>query len=223
MQNTGGEAAARLLEHWTGRRLTQPNAPAADQLAAWQKWYATTFPQELPAQLPKESQPNKWSYEELSSFLESRSGKSGDATRGAVVFRDALCVNCHRFSGRGEALGPDLTTVANRFQPKEILESIVYPSQVVSGQYASQIVVANGKTYTGVAVRNADGGMTVLQSDGKKVELPAGDIEDVRTSKLSSMPEGLMNPLTLEQVADLFAFLLNETPDVAGRGTETRR
>ena len=218
MQTTGGEAAARLLEHWTGRRLTQPNAPAADQLAAWQKWYATTFPQELPAELPKETQLNKWSYEELLSYLESSEGKAGNAARGAVVFKDALCMNCHRVGGRGESLGPDLSTVANRFQPKEILESIVYPSQVVSDQYASQIIVANGKTYTGVAGKNSDGSLTVLQSDGKKVQVPAADIDEVRPSKLSSMPEGLMNPLSLQQVADLFAFLTNGSQaDVAGR------
>ena len=50
-------------------------------------------------------------------------------------------------------IGPDLTTVAQRFQRKEILESIVYPNQVVSDQYASQIVIASGKTYTGIAAK----------------------------------------------------------------------
>jgi len=218
MQTTGGEAAARLLEHWTGRRLTQANIPAADQIAAWQKWYATTFPQELPAELPKESAPNKWSYEELLAFLEGPEGKAGNATRGAVVFKDAQCINCHRVGGRGESLGPDLSTVGNRFQPKEILESIVYPSQVVSDQYASQIILSNGRTFTGLAAKNADNSITILQSDGQKVQLAADDIDEVRQSKLSSMPEGLMNPLSLQQVADLFAFLLNSSQaDVAGR------
>jgi putative heme-binding domain-containing protein len=224
MQNNGGEAAVGVLTHWTGQQLAPTNAPLANQLTAWQKWYANTFPQELPAELPKESQPNKWSYEELLSFLESPEGKGGNAARGATVFRDGLCMNCHRFGGRGESLGPDLTTVASRFQPKEILESIVYPSQVVSDQYASQIIVANGRTYTGVAARNPDGSMTVLQSDGQKAQLPADDIEDVRASKLSSMPEGLLNPLSLEQVADLFAYLLaQQQADVAGRPAEPRR
>jgi putative heme-binding domain-containing protein len=224
MQNSGGEAAARLLEHWTRQRLTQPNAPAADQLAAWQKWYAGTFPQELPAELPKESQPNKWSYEELLSYLESPEGKAGNATRGAAVFQNAQCVKCHRYGGRGEALGPDLTTVANRFQAKEILESIVYPSQVVSDQYASQIIVANGKTYTGIAGRNPDGSVTILQADGQKIQLPADEIDEARASKMSSMPEGLMNPLSLEQVADLFAYLMNgQQADVATRPTTPSR
>ncbi|MCI0492645.1 MAG: HEAT repeat domain-containing protein, partial [Planctomycetes bacterium] len=219
-----GNRAVQLLSHWTDQKPTQPGAPVADQLAAWQQWYAETHPNELPAELPKESQPNKWSYDELVSFLESSEGHAGDPARGAAVFQNGQCINCHRCGGSGESLGPDLTTVAQRFQRKEILESMVYPSQVVSDQYASQIVIANGLTYAGVAAHHPDGGMVVLQSDGRKVELTADDIEEVAPSKTSVMPEGLLNPLTLEQVADLFAFLMNQPePNLATRATEPPR
>jgi putative heme-binding domain-containing protein len=218
MQNNGGELVAQLLEKWVAQKPYQPNAPIADQMAAWQSWYAMTFPNERPAELPKESIQNKWSYEELLSFLDSKEGMTGGPSRGAQVFRDAQCANCHRFNGRGERIGPDLSAVSQRFTRKEILESIVYPNQVVSDQYASKVVTAHGKTYTGIAVKNADGSMTVLTSDGKKSELAAADIEDVQTSKLSTMPEGLANRLTLEQIADLFAYLMKSPePAVAGR------
>jgi len=225
MQATGGgELAARLLEKWLGQAPYGPDAPLADQLAAWQTWYTNTFPGELPAELPKESLPNKWSYEELASYLESPEAKTGSPSRGEKVFQTAQCVSCHRFDGHGEGIGPDLTTVAQRFQRKEILESIVHPNQVVSDQYASQIVIAGGRTYTGIAARNPDGSMTVLQADMQKIELAAEDIEDVRTSKTSAMPEGLLNKLTLDQVADLFAFLMKSPePSVAARATTGTR
>jgi putative heme-binding domain-containing protein len=216
-----GLPAVQLLEHWakgSGSGSSTDSAPLAKRLATWQAWYAGQFPDELPAELPKESVPNKWSYSELLSFLESAEGKSGDPERGATVFHKGQCIQCHRFNGAGESLGPDLTTVSHRFQRKEILESIVYPSQIVSDQYATQAVVANGKTYTGVAARNADGSIVVLQADGQKAFLEAEDIEEVRPSSLSSMPEGLLNPLTLDQVADLFAFLMNSSDvNTAGR------
>jgi putative heme-binding domain-containing protein len=219
MQSGGGELASKLLEHWWPETPYRPGAALDAQLAAWQKWYAKTFPNELPAELPKESQPNRWSYEELAAYLESPEGRAGSPSRGAQAFTTAQCIKCHRFNGRGEGIGPDLTTVAQRFQRKEILESIIYPNQVVSDQYASQIVVAGGKTYTGIAARSANGDMTVLQADATKVQLAAADIEDVQTSKTSSMPEGLLNTLTLEQVADLFAFMMNSPePGVAARG-----
>ncbi len=224
MQENGGDSVARLMEKWVGQTPYKTDTPLSQQLAAWQTWYATTFPNERPAELPKESQPNKWSYEELLAYLESEPGKNGSPARRAQVFKDGQCLNCHRFNGKGESIGPDLSTVSQRFQRKEILESIVYPNQVVSDQYASQIVTAGGKTYTGIVARNPDGGMTVLQSDGHKVELKAADVEDVKPSKVSAMPEGLANRLSLEQIADLFAFLMNAPePSVAGLEQAPRR
>ncbi len=224
LQANGGELVARLMEKWVGQTPYNPNAALADQLVAWQSWYATTFPNERPAELPKESQSNKWSYEELLAYLDGPEGKSGSPARGPQVFKEGQCVNCHRFNGQGESIGPDLTTVAQRFQRKEILESIVYPNQVVSDQYASQIVIAGGKTYTGIVARGSDGGATVLQSDGQKVVLKPGEIEEMTPSKVSAMPEGLANRLSLEQIADLFAYLMNAPePSVAGRQLAPRR
>jgi putative heme-binding domain-containing protein len=220
MRDEGGPLATKLLEKWLGQAPYGPDTPLADQLAAWQTWYANTFPNELPAELPKESQPNKWSYDELVSYLDSPEGRLGIASRGAKAFQTAQCASCHRFNGQGESLGPDLTTVAQRFQRKEILESIIHPNQVVSDQYVSHIVIAGGKTYIGITAKNSDGSMTVLQADMQKVEIAAEDIEDVRPSKTSAMPEGLLNKLTLEQVADLFAYLMKvPEPNVAGRAT----
>jgi putative heme-binding domain-containing protein len=224
--NGGGDMAVRLLEQWLGQTpgSYQPDAPLENQLASWQQWYAETFPNERPAELPKEAQPNKWSFEEIASYLETAEGRAGSPSRGAQVFTDAQCINCHRFNNRGEGIGPDLTTSAQRFQRKEILESIVYPNQVISDQYASQIVIANGKTYEGIVARHADGGVTVLQSDAKKVQIAANDIEDVQPSTTSAMPEGLLNRLSLEQVADLFALLMNAPePAVATRGPAAQR
>jgi putative heme-binding domain-containing protein len=221
---SGGDLVARLMEKWVGQTPYKADAALTEQLAAWQKWYATTFPNERPAELPKESQPNRWSFEELLAFLESADGKAGSPSRGVKAFHDAQCATCHRFNGNGESIGPDLSTVAQRFQRKEILESIVYPNQVVSDQYASQIVTAGGRTYTGIVARHADGNLTVLQSDSQKITLKAEDVEDVKPTSISAMPEGLANRLTLEQIADLFAFLTNAPePAVAGRAQAPRR
>ncbi len=224
LESSGGELAVQLLEKWIGQSPYSANAPLTQRLATWQEWYADLFPDELPAELPAESQPNKWSYEELLSFLESAQGQAGSPSRGAKSFHDAQCVNCHRFQGRGEGIGPDLSTVAQRFQRKEILESIVYPNQVISDQYASQTVLAGGKAYTGIVAQQSDGSLIVLQSDSQKVHLAAEDIEEVSPSKLSAMPEGLLNRLSLEQVADLFAYLMNAPePNVAGRSAAAAR
>jgi putative heme-binding domain-containing protein len=224
MGDDGGELAVRLLEHWSGQPTSAGQSTTVqEQLASWQAWYGQRFPDARPAELPKESTANKWSYDELLSFLESEEGKAGDPTRGATLFKEAQCLSCHRMHGSGERLGPDLTDLAGRFQLKEVLESIVYPSHVVPDQYASREVVANGRTYVGIAVRDGQESVMVLTSKGEKVRLDYADVEEVRASPLSAMPEGLLNTLSLSQVADLFAYLMDRpAANVATRGDSAR-
>jgi hypothetical protein len=50
-------------------------------------------------------------------------------------------------------------------------------------------------------------GVTVLLTSGEKVELAHSDIEGNKPSSQSPMPTGLLNSLTLQQIADLFAYL----------------
>jgi putative heme-binding domain-containing protein len=91
---------------------------------------------------------------------------------------------------------------------------------VVSDQYASKTVTAGGVAHTGIVAKDADGNLTVLQSDGRKFEVKAGEVEDLQPSKVSAMPEGLANRLTLEQLGDLFAYLTGAPePNIAGRDT----
>jgi hypothetical protein len=60
-------------------------------------------------------------------------------------------------------------------------------------------------------------GVTVLLSTGQKVSIRRVDIDEIQPSTVSAMPTGLLNPLTLEEVAHLFAYLSGEAPGVAQR------
>ena len=198
--------AFQLLDHWVGQESNDDPAEISERIDYWKTWYASNFPDAPPAELPEDAGTDKWSYEELLTFLESDAAKSASPNRGAEAFKTAQCIKCHRCGTRGETLGPDLTTVAQRFQKKEILESIVYPSHIISDQYASEQVVADGRTYVGLVVPNPEG-CRVLMSDGEQVELAQEDIESIEPSRNSAMPTGLLNELSLQQVADLFAYL----------------
>ena len=62
------------------------------------------------------------------------------------------------------------------------------------------------------------GHRVLLKNDGKKVTLPVEDIEEILPSQKSSMPAAL----TLREVSDLFAFLMNARPTaIAGRVSDT--
>jgi putative heme-binding domain-containing protein len=160
------------------------------------------------AELPVEPPQSKWSYEELLSYLTGDAAPEADPVRGAVVFEQAQCVKCHRFGGRGASVGPDLTTVSRRFQKKEILQSIIFPSHVISDQYASQkVLTTDGRVLTGIAAPAGQEAIALIGADGHKTLLRSDQIEDIQFSAVSVMPEGLLDGLTLEQIADLFAYL----------------
>src|SRR5262249_34584079 len=48
---------------------------------------------------------------------------------------ESACASCHRFGSIGTDIGPDLTTIGSRFQKKDILEAILWPSKDISDQY----------------------------------------------------------------------------------------
>ncbi|HEY5311591.1 MAG TPA: c-type cytochrome, partial [Pirellulales bacterium] len=204
----GGEHAVRLLEKWTGKHLADSGAKPEAALAAWQKWFAGEYPDLAPPMLAGESDTNRWSAADILAHLASPEGRQRHAQQGALVFEKAQCAKCHRYGGRGESIGPDLTTFGRRFHKKEILESILYPSQVISDQYASKtMTTTTGLSYTGIVTPVAGNKVVVLQANGEKIAIPKSRIDEVLPSKKSAMPEGLLNALTLEEIADLFAYL----------------
>ncbi len=217
LKENGGQHAVKLLGHWTGENPAQPGAPLADSLAAWQSWFAAQFPESPAAELPVESQESRWNYAQLVTYLttDKNGALPGNPVRGLSVFTKANCSKCHRFNGTGEAVGPELTAVAQRFQRKELIESIMFPSQVISDQYTSKTVTTvNGLTYTGMTAAHA-AEVVILQSNGEKVTVLKRDIDEMVPSKKSAMPEGLLNPLTLEEIADLVAMLSTRSQGAA--------
>ncbi|HEX3725718.1 MAG TPA: HEAT repeat domain-containing protein [Pirellulales bacterium] len=203
----GGKDASMLLQHWTGQKLTTPRTPWPEALAAWQKWFVEKYPDQPEPVLPVEAAGTKWTFAQLLELLSSDAGRHGDAERGGVVFEKAQCIKCHRYANRGEGIGPDLSNVSSRFQRKEILESVVFPSQVISDQFAAKTVLTtDGKTYTGLVGPTADG-VVVLQANTEKATIAKADIDTIVPSKKSAMPDGLFNTLSLEEIADLFAYL----------------
>ena len=124
-----------------------------------------------------------------------------------------LCASCHRLHGDGGQLGPDLTG-AGRHDLDYLLQNILDPSAVVSGDYrVRQVVLADGRTLSGiVAARSADG--LTLRTPTETHRIAAADIEQVVDSSVSIMPAGLLAGLSAAEVRDLVAYLMTpgQTP-----------
>ncbi|MGE5190936.1 MAG: HEAT repeat domain-containing protein, partial [Deltaproteobacteria bacterium] len=210
LRNEGGKAVVGLLQKWTGSQHDKGDNIAA-AVAHYQQWFREKYPDERAPELPKEdTDKTKYTVRQLMIFLESNpDAAKGDPVRGKDVFAKANCVKCHRFLKEGEGVGPDLTTVRRRFQKKEILESVLLPSQVISDQYAAvTVVTTEGLSHTGMPLPNPGSkNLLLLLPDATRLEIPAEKIEEKVKAKVSVMPEGLFKDLTLAQIADLFAFL----------------
>jgi putative heme-binding domain-containing protein len=214
--------AIGLLEYWTDQELATGETEDK-QLAAWQRWFVEKYPTALEPKLPEIPETAKYAVEELFEYLNSDQA-DGVLSRGAEVFVRANCAKCHRLDGQGDHFGPDLSTVANRFTRKELLEAIVHPSHVISSQYASKTVLTkDGRQLTGLVVPGASGETVVILPTAERVLLLPKQIEATRPSKTSAMPDGLLDPLSLEEIADLFAYLQKSTkpPSLTRRPVET--
>jgi putative heme-binding domain-containing protein len=153
-----------------------------------------------------------WTLEELVPLVD-KGLKGRDYDRGRALFAATRCFACHRFADEGGGLGPDLSGVAGRFTARDLLESIVLPSKVISDQYeAVMIVTTDGRAITGRIV-NLSGEDLMLNPDmfdpNKMARVKRDEIEEMKRSPLSMMPEGLLNTLNADEVQDLMAYLLS--------------
>jgi putative heme-binding domain-containing protein len=134
----------------------------------------------------------------------------GAPEQGRILFQ-ALCSNCHIFGELGQSVGPDLSTVGSRFNRRDLLEAILYPSMTISDQYAmTELSLDDGSVVSGlIALENAQVVFirTAAQPTGRGVPVAAERIKDRRESTVSMMPEGLVSGLRLEQIDGMLAFL----------------
>jgi putative heme-binding domain-containing protein len=142
-----------------------------------------------------------------------RLGHGRNFDRGRQAYLDCQCIKCHRFGNEGGAVGPDLTAVSSRFAARDILESILEPSKVVSEQYQNVVVTtAAGKAVVGRLLEDSPGRL-VIQPDPlspERVEVKKADVEAVEPSRVSPMPEHLVDGLTGDEILDLIAYLQSQ-------------
>ena len=149
----------------------------------------------------------------------------GDKARGKQVFAKR-CANCHRMEAAGYAVGPDLAPFASR--PVEyLLTQILDPNRAVEDRYLEYIVLtADGRQLNGMLVEETGASLTLAAPEGKQSVIPRGDIEQIKSSGKSLMPEGIEKDVPPGEMADLVAYLKSNTPppkQVAGNQPEIVR
>ena len=139
----------------------------------------------------------------------------GDAASGRRLFFShvgAKCSICHRHGGRGGQIGPDLTHLAKSSSRKQIITSVLLPSQEIAPRYQPWVLATyGGKQYAGLRIAQGgdNGNERYYDAEGKIFELKANDIEFRNTRAMSIMPDGLEKTISITDLRDLVTFLLS--------------
>jgi putative heme-binding domain-containing protein len=154
----------------------------------------------------------EWTLDELAAGTEAGlRGRSFE--NGRKMFAAAACFTCHRFANEGGMTGPDLTSAGGRYSPRDLIDQILAPSKEINEQFVPVIIRRNkGTPITGVIV-NLKGDSVIVNADpadpNDLVNVDRKDVKSMELSKVSPMPEGLLQFMTKEEVLDLAAYTLS--------------
>lgn len=161
--------------------------------------------QPLFARLQKAGEARREKLEELTATL-----PAGDASAGKLAFfnRQAGCFLCHRVGKEGGQVGPDLSTIGQRRNTRDLLEAIVFPSSSLARGYESHsLQLTDGRTLSGLIVRETAEAVVLRAADQSETRIPHASIETMQPTGISIMPAGLDKTMSRAQLADLVAFL----------------
>ena len=132
-----------------------------------------------------------------------------DPSRGRKLFAQT-CAQCHVLFDDGGKVGPELTG-SQRTELAYLLENLIDPNGTLDDDYRMTIfALADGRIVNGMIAEQTDQTVTI-QTPTDRILVPRDEIEAERKSDLSLMPEGLLDPLNDQEIADLLRYLQSPT------------
>ena len=129
----------------------------------------------------------------------------GDVPRGKEAFKKT-CAACHKLEGVGFELAPNLAAMKNR-GPEAILLNVLDPNREVNPQYLNYIVqLADGRTLNGIISAETATSLTLKRADNATDTVLRIDIERLKSTGQSLMPEGMEKQVDKQSMADLLEY-----------------
>jgi len=142
---------------------------------------------------------------------------NGDATAGRKVF-ERECATCHRLRDKGYEVGPNLATITNR-TPAQLVDHILDPNLEILPTFLEYTVVLDdGRTANGLIASETATSITLKRAEGVTQSIPRDEIDEIKSTGKSLMPEGLEQKISKEEMANLVAYLLkaSDTSQITG-------
>jgi putative heme-binding domain-containing protein len=129
-----------------------------------------------------------------------------DATKGKLVF-EKNCSNCHKVGDVGVNVAPDISDTRTK-TAGQLLADIIQPNRAIDNNYIGyQVLLKDGTVTTGILTAETSTSLTLKQPGGKVLTVARDEVEQLKASGVSLMPDGLEKNIPLEAMADLLAYL----------------
>jgi putative heme-binding domain-containing protein len=152
----------------------------------------------------------QWKLEDLAAAAAELDQGRSFAT-GRRMFQLATCTSCHRLAGEGNEIGPDLTKLDVKLRPSDVLRHMIEPSWEINKDYQTFIVELNsGHIVTGLLVGQNETEIQLMENPLVSTQprvIQRSEIAEQTKSPKSTMPEGLLDRLTREEILDLLAYV----------------
>lgn len=134
--------------------------------------------------------------------------EKGNVRRGADVFTKAGCTACHTTSSEDAPKGPFLGGIATRYSRADLCESILKPSAKIAQGFETQwFKTKDDDEWEGFVTREGGDDLDVRNIAGITTTLAKKDIKERGQRETSMMPAGLLDKLTVRELASLLAYL----------------
>jgi putative heme-binding domain-containing protein len=112
-------------------------------------------------------------------------------------------------AGIGTDVGPDISDTRTK-TPSGLLVDILNPNQAIDNNYVNYLVtLKDGKTLTGIIAAETATSISLKRAEGQGDLVLRKDIDEIQSSGVSLMPEGLEKTINVQEMADLISFLKN--------------
>ncbi len=130
----------------------------------------------------------------------------GDPNLGRQAFQKH-CSNCHRLQETGHSVGPEIAGYSGK-PVQALLIAMLDPNQAIDPRYQAYVAVLNdGRSVTGLIAEEAASNLTLLAAEGKRETVLRSEIEQIRSTGKSLMPEGFEQNASPVDVNNLWAWL----------------
>ncbi len=133
---------------------------------------------------------------------------------GKKLYSELGCIQCHRLGDEGGGAGPDLSNLATKSTPTQIVQSIIEPSATIAPEFAlTKVATLDGRSVTG-RIEFEDDAVIRLRSPESfdtPITIQKSEIEQRVLSNVSMMPIDILNGCSEEEILDLLFFLTSPT------------